>query len=119
MGELKELEAMHQVSNSTWTFLTNQTHVLLCVVRDPGTRIRDMASDVGITERAVQRIIAELEEAGYLSRTRHGRTNRYKVKMDMPLRHPIEQGCRISELMRLVHSSAKDQGKVSVSTKSA
>ncbi len=65
----------------------------------------------------MQRIIAELEEAGYLSRTRHGRTNRYTIQTDLPLRHPIERACQISELIRLIQSSGKEQGKVSGSKK--
>ena len=117
MGELKKLEAMHKQSASSWTFLTNHAHVLLYVAQNPGARMRDVASEVGITERAVQRIIAELEEAGYLSRTRHGRTNRYTVQTDMPLRHPIERAGLISELIRMIQPTGKNQGKVSGSKK--
>ncbi len=67
-----------------WTFLTNHAHVLLCVARDPGARLRDVADVVGITERAAQRIVAELEEAGYLTRTRDARRNRYEVHPELP-----------------------------------
>ena len=108
MGGPKKLEAMDKPSASAWTFLTNHAHVLFCIVQDPGIRMRDVASEVGITERAVQRIVAELEEAGYLSRTRHGRTNRYVVRTEMPLRHPIERACRISGLIRLIQSTGND-----------
>ena len=85
-----------------WTFLSNHAHVLLSLVRQPEATMRDVALKVGITERAVQRIISELEEAGYLSRDRDGRRNRYAVKRHMKLRHPIEAHRRISELIRLV-----------------
>jgi len=85
-----------------WTFLTNHAHVLLCLARDPSARMRDIAASVGITERAVQRIIAEMEEAGYIDRIRKGRRNAYKVHGRLPLRHPIEQHKRISDLIRLI-----------------
>ena len=85
-----------------WTFLTNHAHVLLCIAREPEVRMRDVAQLVGITERAVQRIVAELEEAGYLERIRQGRRNRYQVRTDLPLRHPIERHERVSSLIDLV-----------------
>jgi DNA-binding transcriptional ArsR family regulator len=77
-------------AQSRWTFLTNHTHILLCLARDPELRIRDIAELVGITQRAVQRILVELEEGGALSHTREGRRNRYQVNLDCPLRHPLE-----------------------------
>ncbi len=82
-----------------WTFLTNHAHVLLCVARDPGARLRDVAEVVGITERAAQRIVAELEEAGYLTRTRDGRRNRYEVHPSLPLRHPLERDHMVGEIL--------------------
>ena len=85
-----------------WTFLTNHAHVLLCLAREPEVRMRDVAHLVGITERAVQRIIADLEDAEYIERTRHGRRNRYKVRTDLPLRHPIERHERVSALITFV-----------------
>ena len=85
-----------------WTFLTNHGHVLLCIARDPEVRMRDVAHLVGITERAVQRIVADLEEAEYIERSRHGRRNRYEVRTDLPLRHPIERHARVSSLITLV-----------------
>lgn len=86
-----------------WTFLTNHAHVLLCIVREPEVRMRDVAQLVGITERAVQRIVADLEQAGYLARTRHGRRNRYDVREHLPLRHPVERHERVSSLTALVY----------------
>lgn len=90
-----------------WTFLTNHAHVLLCLAKDPCARIRDIAEAVGITERAVQRIIAELDEAGYINRTRKGRRNAYRVRRSLRLRHPIERHKRIGDLIRLIHGTAE------------
>jgi DNA-binding transcriptional ArsR family regulator len=89
-------------SPAGWTFLTNHAHVLLCLVGAPEARMREVAVRVGITERAVQRIVAELEEAGYLSRMREGRANRYIVHEDLFLRHPVESHCTIAELIGMV-----------------
>jgi DNA-binding MarR family transcriptional regulator len=88
-----------------WTFLTNHAHVLLCIARHPEMRMRDVAYMVGITERAVQRIVADLEEAGYIVRIRQGRRNRYAVREHLPLRHPIERHERVSSLIALVHGN--------------
>ena len=94
-------QATASTAKATWTFLTNHTHVLLCVAADPHARIRDVAERVGITERAVQRIIADLEEAGYLSHEREGRRNTYRVRPNMPLRHPMEKKSRVAALLAL------------------
>ena len=82
-----------------WTFLTNHAHVLLCVSENPNVRLRDIAEMVGITERAAQRIITELEDAGYLDRVREGRRNSYLLNTAMPLRHPLDSDHRIGELL--------------------
>ncbi len=82
-----------------WTFLTNHAHVLFCLSGDPGMRMRDVADAVGITERAVQRIVAELEQGGYLVREKDGRCNRYTLRADQPLRHPIEAHCQVAKLL--------------------
>ncbi|MFN0096823.1 MAG: helix-turn-helix transcriptional regulator [Dehalococcoidia bacterium] len=89
-------------SNDRWTFLTNHAHVLLCIARDPEVRLRDVAVRVGITERATQRIVADLVHEGYLSRDRVGRRNQYQVHPELPLRHPIEKGSEIAALLALV-----------------
>ena len=73
--------------------------MLLCIAKDPGIRMRDVAGHVGVTERAVQRIVGELEEAGYLRREREGRQNRYEVRSHLPFRHPIERNCQVSALI--------------------
>jgi DNA-binding IclR family transcriptional regulator len=89
-------------SKSEWTFLSNHAHVYLVIAREPEIRLRDVAEKVGITERAVQRIVADLEEAGYLVRERAGRRNRYQLNALMPLRHPIEAHRSVGDLLRLV-----------------
>lgn len=88
-----------------WTFLTNHAHTLLCIARDPGIRLRDVAERVGVTERAAQRIVADLVEAGYLDRLREGRRNYYRIRADRPLRHPVEHGHRIGEILAVLHES--------------
>jgi len=82
-----------------WTFLTNHTHVLVCLADDPGLRLRDVAARVGLTERAVQRIVAELEAGGVLTRERDGRRNRYTIEGRVPLRHPLEQHCDVGTML--------------------
>jgi hypothetical protein len=85
-----------------WTFLSNHAHVLLLLAKEPEIRLRDVAERVGITERAVQRIVADLEKSRYIERVRTGRRNRYKVHPEMPLRHPIEAHRKIASLIHLV-----------------
>ena len=87
---------------SDWTFLTNHAHVLLCLSRDPEMRLRDVAADVGITERATQRIVADLVEAGYLERSREGRRNRYALHPELPMRHPLEEEHAIGEVLSVL-----------------
>ena len=92
--------------SDSWTFLTNHAHVLACIAGDRDIRARDVAERVGITERATQRIIAELEEAGYLSHERIGRRNHYELCDDAPLRHPLEQHVSICDLLDLLDPDA-------------
>ncbi len=87
---------------SSWTFLTNHAHVLLCIAADPGARLRDVAARVGITERAAQSIVADLVTAGYLTRERVGRRNHYEIHPARPLRHPIERHHDVGELLALL-----------------
>ena len=84
-----------------WTFLSNHGHVLLCIAREPEIRLRDVAGQVGITERAVHRIVADLDEAGYLSRAREGRRNHYELDMNRPFRHPVVAHRDVSLLLSL------------------
>lgn len=87
---------------ASWTFLTNHAHVLVCLASDPEVRLRDVAALVGITERAVQRILRDLEGAGYVLRRRVGRRNRYLADLSIPLRHPLESNCNVEELLGAV-----------------
>ncbi len=93
----------HPPPGATWTFLTNHAHVLLCLAGDETLRVRDLAGKVGITERAVLKILAELEEAGVLEREREGRRNRYKIRRGTALRHDLEAHCTVGDLVTLVH----------------
>jgi DNA-binding IclR family transcriptional regulator len=85
-----------------WRFLSNHTQVLLCIQRDPNVRFRDIAHQVGITERAAQRIVADLIESGYVESERNGRRNLYRVNTDIAMRHPAQEGHDIGELLRLL-----------------
>ena len=91
-----------QLELPDWTFLTNHSHVLLCIAADPDVLLREVAARVGITERATQRIVAELEAAGYVSHVKVGRRNRYQVNPDLPLRHPLEDHLAIGALLRVL-----------------
>jgi DNA-binding IclR family transcriptional regulator len=86
----------------SWRFLSNHTQVLLCLQRDPDVRFRDIAQMVGITERAAQRIAADLIESGYVESDRIGRRNHYRVNTDIAMRHPAQEGHDIGELLRLL-----------------
>jgi hypothetical protein len=90
------------VGRTGWTFLTNHAHVLVCIARDPGIRLRDVANRVGITERATQGIVSDLVGAGYVSRSRVGRRNHYAVRDDLPLRHPLEHDQAVGNLLQVV-----------------
>ncbi len=89
-------------ATAAWTFLTNHAHVLLLIAQNPEIRLRDVAKQVGITERAVQRIVADLEAEAYLTRRRSGRRNQYQVNLERPLRHPVEAHRTVGSLLALV-----------------
>ena len=72
-----------------WTFLTNHAQVLVCIANDPWVRLREIAERIGITERAVHRIVVELEEAGYVTRERNGRRNQYTIRAHLPIHDPV------------------------------
>ncbi|GAA4880844.1 MarR family transcriptional regulator [Actinomycetospora straminea] len=95
----------------SWTFLTNHGHVLVALARDPHRRLRDVALEVGITERSAQSIVADLEAAGYLRRVRVGRRNRYEVETSRPLRHPAERDHQVGELLGLFTGAADEDGE--------
>jgi DNA-binding MarR family transcriptional regulator len=86
----------------SWDLLTNHAHVLICVARDPGIRLRDIAAAVGITERAAHRILSELVEDGYVVRERQGRRNRYEVKPKLPLPHPLAEEREVGDLLEVL-----------------
>jgi predicted transcriptional regulator len=100
-------------TEKTWRFVTNHTQVLLCIARDPEVRLRDVATSVGITERAAQRILADLIEAGYVTRERVGRRNRYGVNGGLRMRHPAQATHRVSELLDLLALTEREQAGTS------
>ncbi len=86
----------------TWTFLTNHALVLLCVAGDPEIRLRDIGATVGITERAAHRIVVELADAGYISRERNGRRNRYTIQSHLPLPDPLAREQKLGDLLAVL-----------------
>ncbi|MEU9021142.1 winged helix-turn-helix domain-containing protein [Actinomadura sp. NPDC048394] len=105
-GRAPDSEAQMEIAEARrngkpWTFLTNHARVLICIARDPELRVRDVADRIGITERAAQLIITDLEEAGYLVRTRVGRRNTYTINADRPFRHPAEAGHDVQDLIEV------------------
>jgi predicted transcriptional regulator len=87
-----------------WTFLTNHAHVLVCLSKGHHDTLREVANCVGITERAVQRIVADLETANIITREKEGRRNTYQVNLDVHLRHDLEAHKTIGDLMEMVKS---------------
>jgi predicted ArsR family transcriptional regulator len=90
---------MSSPESKSWHFLTSHAQVLLCIERDPDARLRDIAETVGITERAAQRIVSDLVDAGYVTREREGRRNRYALDRSMRMRHPSQFSHEIGELL--------------------
>jgi DeoR/GlpR family transcriptional regulator of sugar metabolism len=91
-------------SDHTWRFVTNHGHVLTAIAADPDARLRDLAAQIGITERTAAQIVDELEQAGYLTRSRVGRRNHYDVHLDLPLRHPQHRHHTVGELIRFLQA---------------
>ncbi|MEW2119533.1 helix-turn-helix domain-containing protein [Streptomyces sp. NPDC005474] len=89
-------------SHSGWTFLTNHSRVLAAIAENPTVRIRDIAARCRLTERAVQKIVSDLEAAGYLTHTRQGRSNAYRIEDGTILRHPADQGLSVAQLLSLL-----------------
>ncbi len=100
-------DSQEVASESSWTFLSNHGYVLLSIAREPGLRLRELAQRVGITERAVQRIITDLEQGGYVSRAREGRRNRYEVHANQHFRHPMVADREVRALLDLLNSSMR------------
>jgi len=95
------------MAGPSWTFLTNHAHVLICLAEEPDLRLRDVAEVVGITERAVQRIVTDLEDAGVLEKSREGRRNRYTIHEEIHLRHKVEAHCRVGDLLQMARGNSK------------
>jgi DNA-binding Lrp family transcriptional regulator len=85
-----------------WTFFSNYGHVLVCLAENPEVRLRDVAQRVGITERAVQKIVRDMQDAGFITITKQGRRNRYRINKRRSLRHGLESHCTVGKLLALV-----------------
>jgi hypothetical protein len=97
---------MTENNTRSWTFLTNHALVLVCIAHDPGIRLRDIGERVGITERAAHRIVAELADAGYITRQRNGRRNQYTINAHLPLPDPIAREQNVGELLEILTTTA-------------
>jgi hypothetical protein len=93
----------------SWSFLTNHARVLLCIARDPGVRLRDVAASLGITERSAHAIVADLTAAGYLIKHKHGRRNRYQIQAQLPLPEPASQEPPIGDVLALLTGDGAEQ----------
>jgi len=96
------IEKSTATGSPAWTFLTNHSHVLLCLAGNPDMLLRDVADAVGITERAVQKIVTDLSEAGVLFREKVGRRNHYRINPEIPLRHPVEKHRQVADILKLI-----------------
>ena len=94
---------------SNWTIFSNHGHVLFCLARDTEARLRDVATDVGITERAVQKIVRDLQDGGMISITKSGRRNCYRIHRKQRLRHELERDCKLRDLIRVVNQDPKPE----------
>jgi hypothetical protein len=106
---IRMMDALDEDGGS-WTLLTGHGHVLVEIARDPGARIRDIAVAAGITERTTQAIVADLEAAGYLTRSRQGRRTRYTLNPDSLFRHPAQDGHRVGPFLALLAAADGDTG---------
>ena len=98
---IKQEAPTNGVVSHQWTFLSNHAHVLICLADDPHVLLREVAARIGVTERAVQGIVKDLEEEGLIERHREGRRNSYVLNLEQPLRHPIEAHRTVRELVDL------------------
>jgi len=99
---MNEVSTEREAGTLPFDFLTNHAHVLVCVARDPGVRLRDIADAVGITERATHRILSELVSSGFVLREKQGRRNRYQVVTNVPLPHPLVGQKEVGDLLDLL-----------------
>ena len=102
MDPLAEFRSESRAAAPRWTFFTNHFLVLACVAESPDLRVRDIAAQVGITERATQAILSDLANDGYLERIRVGRRNRYKVRRGVHFRHPIVRDATVGDVLNVV-----------------
>lgn len=110
MTPIAQNPTAEEPSAPSWDFLTNHAHVFTCVARDPGARLRDIAENVGITERAAHRILSQLIADGYVLREKEGRRNRYQVVGELPLRHPLLQEGEVGDLLKVLLKSSTAEG---------
>ena len=94
------------IDDHVWAFVTNYAHVLVCIAADPTARLRDIAETVGVTERTAAQLVRDLEQAGYLTKTRNGRRNHYEVHDELSLRHPLHRHHTVGELIRFLQGPA-------------
>lgn len=99
-----KVDSAKSSSEGTWTIFTNHAHVMILLAQSPEMVLREVALKVGITERAVQKIVADLEETGFIQKEKVGRSNHYKLILDKPLRHPIESHKTVKEVITLINS---------------
>ena len=90
------------MSAASWTFLTNHAQVLLCIARDPGIRLRDIADRVVVTERSAFAIVLDLAEAGYIVKEKSGRRNRYQIQAHLPLPESTSRERTVGEVLALL-----------------
>lgn len=108
---MKKTPKTSEKSSPGFTYLTNHAHVLVVLTADPGSRVRDLAANIGVTERAVQRMLSDLEEVGVLDRVRIGRRNHYKIRRGAHFRHPLEAHCTVGGLLDWVYSRKVTKGR--------
>jgi predicted transcriptional regulator len=97
----------------SWAFVTNHAHVLVCIARDSQSRARDIAEQIGITERATQRILADLIADGYVERTKVGRRNQYTIDLHGHLRHPMFRELSVGPLLEVLNADGQQEPRVS------
>jgi predicted ArsR family transcriptional regulator len=102
-----------------WTFFSNHGHVLVCLASNREARLRDVAYKVGITERAVQKIVRDLQDEGFLTVSKQGRCNRYRINRRKSLRHDLESHCTVGKLLALVTRAGSQQSSAAEALKTA
>jgi hypothetical protein len=101
------------VAAAGWTFLTNHARVLLCISRDPGIRLRDIAARLGVTERSAYTIVTDLTEAGYITKVKDGRRNRYQIQAHLPLPESTSRERTVGEVLALLAGDQQGAAELS------